>query len=658
MFIPIGLDQTSVRRLPWVTFSIIAINLVVFLAANAAVHGTEEEIAKRREAATAYWMQHPYLEFPEKMLPGGLSESQREQIRALTEGVRSAARKAPESDDQRREEQQELDGLVRAFQETLDDHPFKAWGLVPAHPRVLAFLTSMFMHSGWLHLLGNMLFFYIAGPFVEDAFGRPLFAALYLASGIVSSLAHVAAFPTSEAPLVGASGAIAGIMGAFLVRFVRAKVRFFYFYFFVIFRTGTVDLPAWIVLPLWFLEQLFFAGLTKESGVAYRAHVGGFAFGFLAAVVIKVLRIEERFVAPRIESAISVTQHPALDDGLELLARGEARAARAAFGKVLASEPGNVDAHLAVWESHCQEGAPNAGVEHMVRAIEEELKAGEVELALSHWREMRNATNGGGPAPLRWRLGTMLEPEDPGAAIEVFRNLAAAPGGGEAAALLAEKAHRRLAAMGAAAAAPRAETAPRAPVPLRPSPHPVPLPVPELVGVAAPFGEVEGAPGVGRGETGSPVFEGALDRLEAPPSAEALGPSVEVCALETVQPDGVMLRDPAGGCELLPFVEVEKIAVAGIAGSERPYLVLDLLLHRLPGERRRVERLVSTQFDPRKILARPDLPPLQAFRELVRTIAEGAHAAVTPATLLVPSAPIPTFASVEDYEREVLAPLA
>jgi hypothetical protein len=154
------------------------------------------------------------------------------------------------------------------------------------------------------------------------------------------------------------------------------------------------------------------------------------------------------------------------------------------------------------------------------------------------------------------------------------------------------------------------------------------------------------------------VFEDAPPWAEPPAADEPGGLDVEVCALETVQPDGVMLRDPTGGCELLPFVEVEKVAVAGIAGSERPYLVLDLLLHRLPGERRRVQRLVSTQFDPRKVLTRSDLPPLQAFRELVRTIAEGAQAALTPATLLVPSAKIPTFASLEDYEREVLAPLA
>jgi membrane associated rhomboid family serine protease len=649
MFIPIGLEQTSVRRLPWVTFSIIAANLVVFLASSVAVHRAEEEINQRGQAATAYWAQRPYLEFPMRMLPKELSEAQREKITLLTEAAKSVAGRAPESEEQRRDEQQQLDTLVDRFQEAMAYHPFKAWGLVPAQPKLLAFLTCMFMHAGWLHLVGNMLFLYISGPFIEDAFGRPLFAALYLASGVVSSLVHIAAFPNSEAPLVGASGAIAGIMGAFLVRFVRAKIRFFYFYFFVIFRTGTVDLPAWIVLPLWFLQQLFFAGLSSGSGVAYRAHVGGFAFGFLAALAIKYFRIEERYVAPKIERAISVTQHPALDEGMELLARGETRAARAAFEKVLASEPRNADAHLAIWQTHCEEGAAREGVEHAARAIEEELRSGEVELALTHWREMVAAAGSGGPAPTQWRLGTMLEADEPAAAIEVFRRLAADPGAG----LLAEKAQRRLAAMGATQAPPPPPKPP-SPPPLRPAPRPEPARVPEYAGVAASVGAAGGPAPPVEHVGASDLFEGGAGWLEPAPAAGAGGRFVEECSLETVQTDGLMLRAAVGGCELLPFGEIEKVSVAGIAGAERPYLLLDLILRPAPGGVRRVERLLSTQFDPRQAIGRLELPPLRAFRELVRRISEGAHAGVTPATFLSPTGSVAMFPGVEEYERKAL----
>jgi membrane associated rhomboid family serine protease len=666
MFIPIGLDQTSVRRLPWVSFSIIAINLVVFVAVSVAVHSANEAISRRGQAVMSYWTQHPYLEFPTRMLPKGMSEAQRGKFTLLTEGLKSIAGKAPESEEQRREEQQELDKLVDSLQEAVAYHPFNAWGLVPSHPKALAFLTSMFMHAGWLHLLGNMLFFYISGPFVEDAFGRPLFAGLYLASGVVSSRVHVAAFPNSEAPLIGASGAIAGIMGAFLVRFVRTKIRFFYFYFIFFFRSGTVDLPAWIVLPLWFLEQLFFAGLTGESGVAYRAHIGGFAFGFVVALAIKFFAIEERFIAPRIEKEISVTQHPALEEGMDLLARGETAAARDAFQKVLASEPRNADAHLGIWQSHCQDGTPAQGVEHVVRAMDEELRFSETALALTHWREMLAATGNGGPGALRFRLGTMLEATDREAAVEVLRHLAADAGAG----LLAEKAGRRLAALGVAAqAAPAGPVAPPAARPETPAPPDSVFTLPAIptreqpaAGPAQPAsGPFEEAPASAHAMGEQAEFqvlpEGAAPEQAFPPLAEPAGLEVEACSLETLQPEGLMLRAVVGGCELLPFDEIETVVVGGIAGAERPYLVLDLLLRRSPGEPRKVERLVSSEFDPRYLVGKPDLPALQAFRELVRIVAEAADATIAPATLLEPSVKLPTFPSVEDYEREMLAPL-
>src|SRR5664280_2626570 len=320
------------------------------------MRAAQEEAGQRGREVMQYWSQHSYLTLPKSVAPG-MSEADRERLRLLAEAMSSASGRQVATPEERADEQHELDGLVQRFREAAARHPFRSWGLVPSDPKPLAFLTCMFVHAGWLHLLGNMLFFYLTGPFLEDAFGRPLFAALYVASGVAASLVFISAFPHSTAPLVGASGAVAGLMGAFLVRFVRAKVRFFYFYFFVLFRTGTIH-----------------AGLTQDSGVAYRAHVGGFAFGFLAALAIKALRIEERFIAPKIEQSISVTQHPALEEGMDLLLRGETAAARAAFATVLAAEPRNADAHLGIWQSHCVEGTPEAGGSHLVQAIEEEVR--------------------------------------------------------------------------------------------------------------------------------------------------------------------------------------------------------------------------------------------------------------------------------------------
>ncbi len=675
MLIPIGLDQDTVRRLPWVSFAIIALNILSFIVLAPQVNSADEALAKKRAETMEFWSQHPYLPFPEGLMPGGVSDAQREKLNMLTESVRSMARRAADDERERQKTQHQLDTLVNAYREALADHPFMNWGLVPAHPKAVTWLTSLFVHAGILHLLGNLLFFYLSGPFIEDAFGRPLFLVLYLASGAIANLVHIAGFPNSESPLIGASGAIAGIMGAFLVRFATRKIRFFYFYFIFFIRTGTVELPAWIVLPLWLAQQLFFAGLTAESGVAYRAHVGGFVFGFLFAFVIKQLHIEERFIAPKIEGQISVKQHPALEEGLELMARGDTAAARKAFQRVLAAEPRHPDAHLAIWQSHCQDGTAAQGVAHVAHVIDEDLRRGDFNLGFEHWHEMVADAKQGGPPALRWRLAAMLERENGEAAVEVLKNLAEDPAAG----VLAEKAARRLAALGvsvlhvaplkvdevhamphtAAAApantpvarkAPAAATAavavaldpvaipPRAPtVPSAPFVEPVP---------AAPFEDVFPLP--------------SADEVPPAPGPLAIGQpaplEVEECTIESLQEEGLMLRGAEGSPELLPYDEVEKIAVAGITTGERPYLVLDLVLRRGAGRSRRVERLVSTHLDPRHLLGRTDLAPLAAFRELVRTIAEGARAQMLPATLLVPTEKIPTFTTVDDYEREVLVP--
>ncbi len=135
-------------------------------------------------------------------------------------------------------------------------------------------LTAMFMHGGWLHVIGNMWFLWIFGDNVEDAMGRARFAIFYLLCGLAAGLAQVLATPTSAAPMVGASGAIAGVLGAYLVLYPRARVRCIWIL--IVFVTF-VNIPAWALLGLWFVSQFL---VPLESGVAWMAHVGGFIAGF------------------------------------------------------------------------------------------------------------------------------------------------------------------------------------------------------------------------------------------------------------------------------------------------------------------------------------------------------------------------------------------
>ena len=161
---------------------------------------------------------------------------------------------------------------------------YDTFAMVPAQVstrgEVLTLLTSMFLHGGWLHLGGNMLFLWIYGDNMEDEMGHVGFLLFYLAAGLAAALAHYIAAPMSSVPTVGASGAIAGVMGGYLLLFPRARIDILFFIIIII-RVFTV--PAWVVLLIWFgLQILGGAGADPTTGgVAYWAHAGGFVAGIV-----------------------------------------------------------------------------------------------------------------------------------------------------------------------------------------------------------------------------------------------------------------------------------------------------------------------------------------------------------------------------------------
>lgn len=159
---------------------------------------------------------------------------------------------------------------------------FYEWGFVPrfvsAGDSLQGIVTHMFLHGGWMHLLGNMLFLFIFGDNMEDEMGHFGFALFYLLSGLAAVALQFAADPASDIPMVGASGAIAGVMGGYLLLFPRARVDVL-FIFIIFFRIFPI--PAWIVLGIWFALQVFNGAITpvEGGGVAYWAHAGGFIAG-------------------------------------------------------------------------------------------------------------------------------------------------------------------------------------------------------------------------------------------------------------------------------------------------------------------------------------------------------------------------------------------
>ena len=202
-----------------------------------------------------------------------------------------------------------LNLVIFFFEWTLDPKSLKAlifqFGIVPSHltaflagsPKypliavVLPFFTSMFLHGGWMHVIGNMWFLYIFGDNVEDYLGHFKYLVFYLLCGVIAMAAQVVSDPRSTVPALGASGAIAGVLGAYFLLYPRARVLMWFFVF-------VIYVPAWLVLGYWFVLQFLNGAVTSLAyeghsvgGVAFGAHVGGFVAGM---VLIKVFPARAR----------------------------------------------------------------------------------------------------------------------------------------------------------------------------------------------------------------------------------------------------------------------------------------------------------------------------------------------------------------------------
>jgi membrane associated rhomboid family serine protease len=255
-------DVNPVRRAPWVTWALIAANIVIFLltpTASATVSGAASLAQEcRLEAFYARWAAIPVELVHNRQLP--LAPTGQAGI-----GPQGA-------------------GCVLAppsFQKS----------------PVLSAFTGMFLHGSWLHLLGNMLFLFIFGNNVEDRFGRLRYLLFYVGCGMLTAYGFALANRNSTEALIGASGAIAGVLGAYLVLFPRARVwSLLPFAFFI-----PLPLPAWVVLGGWFLLQWAYASgwaVASPGSVAYLAHIYGFLAGVVVALVVRSMGNNNRRAPP------------------------------------------------------------------------------------------------------------------------------------------------------------------------------------------------------------------------------------------------------------------------------------------------------------------------------------------------------------------------
>lgn len=392
--IPIGHEKDTVRRLPLVTFSILAICFIIHIFVSIQVRAASTLVEERAKELLNYYISHPYLEFdPEikKQLFGGFEDERIDTLLSIY--GQSASR--PRGSVLEKEQEQFIQ-IGQSFISALNGFPYRKWGFIPADKSFLALITYMFVHGGWLHLLGNLLFLYMTGPFIEDLWGRPAFASFYVLVGMLSALLYAQHYPNFAGPLIGASGAIAGVMGAFLIKYWKIKINFFYFVF--PFFRGTFQAPAWFMLPLWLGLEIFNARIMDSisaqggSGVAHWAHVWGFVLGMAIAFGMNTFKIEEKYIHPKIEAKVQDG-----DDGFDVVNRairmknlGMVNEAYILLLDEARNNPARTDVVETLWELGKEVGEIAATNGIFIKMIEREIRQDQLDKALNHYYEIKN----------------------------------------------------------------------------------------------------------------------------------------------------------------------------------------------------------------------------------------------------------------------------
>lgn len=372
MLIPIGHEDQKVARLPWVTILLVLANVAIFLLTNQVVQRQAAETRERLQGVVRYAAEHPYLRVPPEIQHVVPPASPRSDLDPVT-----AAR-----------QQAQLDTMWEEFRSGATPAVFRTYGFIPAKPSLLGLFTSMFLHGGWLHLLGNILFLWLAGASLEDRWGRVFYTVLYFAGGVVAALIHAAMNPESSIPMVGASGAISGLMGAFLVRLAATRIRFYYW---LLFAQGTFVMPAYVALPLWLLQQFAMARYGAAGGIAVWAHIGGFAFGALVAGLVRLSSFEERVLAPAIAKRTSWSPSEHLTAALGKLDRNDVDGSIQDLVALLTQSPNSIEGRAALVAAYTQKGDIAAVGRESARLVSAYVVARDLDGAFSALEEHRRA---------------------------------------------------------------------------------------------------------------------------------------------------------------------------------------------------------------------------------------------------------------------------
>lgn len=411
ILIPLKHENMEGRRWPIVTFALIGLNILVFLGTHWTIDEQAPKLAEVRLHLLLLAAEHPELNVPgeAQQFVTDFQKSNPDAWKQAASPYRTVidandARYRMEDDQEKL--QAEMDSLAQQFHDLKEQSILLNYGFVPAHKKAITYLTSMFMHAGWIHLIGNMWFLWLAGFILEENWGRAIYPLFYLLSGIVASQIHALAYPNSIVPCLGASGAIAALMGAFLVRFPKLKIDMWGTALYMRFRFKA---PAYSLLPLWLLTEIFYGAMVGQmSGVAHWAHIGGFLFGALGALVIQHTGLEHKANAA-IEEKVGWTADPAIVQGTELMHQGKVDEAIGILGGYAATRPDSADAYSLLQQLYWRKNDVPKYLEASIKLCQLHLKAQDKEAAWRSYEEYKDAGGKQMPAATWLELCRVLE---------------------------------------------------------------------------------------------------------------------------------------------------------------------------------------------------------------------------------------------------------
>ncbi|HME35258.1 MAG TPA: rhomboid family intramembrane serine protease [Candidatus Sulfotelmatobacter sp.] len=398
MLIPIKHENMEARRWPVVTLALIAINVLVFLFTMSAIDNETPELGEVKSHILILAALHPELKMQaeSQRLVDGFKQSHPDEWKHVQSPYRDIIN-AYDAKIKMMEDtsklQGEMDSLNDEFVKLSTVSITEQYAFVPAHPAAISYLTANFLHGGWLHLIGNMWFLWLAGFVLEDVWGRWLYSAFYLVAGAGALQFYAWSNPGSITPTLGASGAVAALMGAFLVRFPKMKIEMAWLFIFKLYRFKAA---AYWLLPAWLAIEIFYGSLFgSNSGVAHWAHVGGFLFGALAALAIQYSGIEHK-ANKAIEEKLGWSNDPELEQASGMMDHGQLAEALVLLTNYVAVKPNSLDAWNLLRQIYQRQSDKKSYLDATVKTCALHLKAHEVEAAFKDYAEF---VDGGGKMP-------------------------------------------------------------------------------------------------------------------------------------------------------------------------------------------------------------------------------------------------------------------